>query len=147
MKPTEGNYKSFVQLLDKMLSDNLNIASFDGDVERQERTKVSVDEFELRQKASVSLLDEWLCLRYPTASPEERFAIIKPLREVRGLRQRPAHKVEKTLTIGGSTPFKDELVWKVYKALHNLRCLLATDPSASSYEPPYWIREFPVKGY
>ena len=37
VKPTQGNYKNFVQLLDKMLSDNLNIAAFGGDVERQER--------------------------------------------------------------------------------------------------------------
>ena len=147
VKPTEGNYKNFVQLLDKMLSDNLNIASFDGDVDRQERIRISVDEFELRQKASISMLDEWLSLRYPRASPEERLAIIKPLREVRSLRQKPAHKVEQDTYDRRFYTLQDELIWKVYKALHNLRCLLATDPSASSYEPPYWIREFPVKGY
>ena len=147
VKPTEGNYKNFVQLLDKMLSDNLNIASFDGDVERQERIRISVEEFELRQKASISMLDEWLCLRYPTASCEERLEIVQPLREVRNLRQRPAHKVEQDTYDRRFYTLQDELIWKVYKALHSLRCLLATDPSASSYEPAYWIREFPVKGY
>ncbi len=147
VKPTQGNYKNFVQLLDKMLSDNLNIASFGGDIERQQRIRISVSELELRPKASISMLDEWLSLRYPTASPEERSAIIKPLREVRKLRQKPSHKVEQDTYDRKFYDRQDELVWKVYEALRNLRCLLTTDPSVSSYEPPYRIREFPVKGY
>ena len=147
VKPTQGNYKNFVQLLDKMLSDNLNIAAFGGDVERQERIRISASEFELRQKGSISMLDEWLCLRYPTASPEERLAIIKPLREVRSLRQKPAHKVEQDTYDRQFYALQDELVWKVYEALRDLRCLLATDSSVSSYEPPFWVREFSVKGY
>ena len=147
VKPTQGSYKNFVQLLDKMLSDNLNIASFDGDVERQERIRISVSEFELRQKASISMLDEWLSLRYPTASPEERLAIIKPLREVRRLRQKPAHRIEQDTYDRKFYALQDELIWKVYEALRNLRCLLATDPFVSSYEPSFWVREFPVKRY
>ena len=147
VKPTQGNYDEFVHLLDKMLSDNMNIASFDGDIERQERITISVSEFELRHKASISMLDEWLSLRYPTAPPEVRLEIIKPLREVRSLRQKPAHKIGQDVYDRKFYTLQDELIWKVYKALHNLRCLLATDPSASSYEAPYWIREFPVKGY
>ena len=147
VKPTQGSYNDFVHLLDKMLSDNLNIASFGGEVERQERIRISVNEFELRQKASISMLDEWLSLRYPAAPLGERLAIIKPLREVRSLRQKPAHRLEQDTYDRKFYARQDELVWKVYEALHNLRCLLATDPSASNYEPPYWVREFPVKGY
>ena len=86
-------------------------------------------------------------LRYPTASPEERLAIIKPLREVRSLRQKPAHKVEQDTYDRQFYALQDELVWKVYEALRDLRCLLATDSSVSSYEPPFWVREFSVKGY
>ena len=147
VKPTQGNYDEFIHLLDKMLSDNINIASFDGDIERQGRIAISVSEFEVRQKASISMLDEWLSLRYPTAPPKERLAIIKPLKEVRTLRQKPAHRVGQDVYDRKFYTLQDELIWKVYKALHNLRCLLATGPFASSYEPPYWIREFPVKGY
>lgn len=147
VKPTQSNYANFVLLLDKMLSDNLNIASFGGEVERRERIRISVNEFELRQKASISMLDEWLCLRYPTASHEERLAIVKPLREVRNLRQKPAHKVEQDTYDRKFYTCQDELVWKVYEALRDLRCLLATDPSVSNYEPSFWTREFSVKRY
>ena len=148
VKPTQGNYGEFVHLLDKMLSDNINIASFDGDIQRQERIASSVSEFEVRQKASLSMLDEWLSLRYPTTPLEDqRLAIIKTLKEVRRLRHKPAHKVKQDAYDRKFYALQDKLVWKVYEALRNLRCLLATDPSASSYEPSFWVREFPVKSY
>ena len=147
VKPTQGNYNNFAHLLDKMLSDNMNIDAFGGDVTRLERVEVGNDEFESRQKGSISMLDEWLSLRYPTVSPEERLAVIRPLREVRSLRQQPAHKIIGDTYDKQFYARQDELVWKVYEALHNLRCLLATDPPVSSYEPPSWVREFPVKSY
>ena len=147
VKPTQGSYDDFVHLLDRMLSENINIASFGGDVERQERKRISATRYELRQKASISMLDEWLCLRFSSASLEERLAIVKPLREVRGLRQKPAHKIVKNKYDKEFYARQDDLVWKVYGALRKLRCLLATDPSVSGYEPPYRIRKFPVKSY
>ena len=147
VKPTQGSYDNFIHLLDKMLSDNMNITSFGGDVARLERVEFDNGEFESRPKGSISMLEEWLSLRYPTASPEDRLAIVKPLREVRSLRQRPAHKIIEDKYDKQFYKRQDELVWKVYEALHNLRCLLATDPSVTCYEPPFWVREFPVKGY
>ena len=147
VKPTQGNYDGFIHLLDKMLSDNMNIAAFGGDVTHLERVEVGNGEFESRQKGSISMLEEWLSLRYPTASPEERLAIIRPLRKVRSLRQPPAHKIIGDKYDKQFYKRQDELVWKVYEALRNLRCLLATDPSVSGYEPQFWVREFPVKSY
>ena len=147
VKPTQGNYNNFAHLLDRMLSDNINIDAFGEDVTRLERVEVGNGKFESRPKGSISMLDEWLSLRYPTASPEARLAIIKPLREVRNLRQKPAHKVEQDAYDRQFYTLQDELVWKVYEALRDLRCLLATDPSVPSYKPPFWVREFSVKGY
>ena len=147
VKPTQRSYDDFVHLLDKMLSDNLDIRAFHGDVEQHERRSISASEFELRPKASISMLEEWLSLRYPKAPPEEKTAIIKPLREVRRLRQKPAHRVEQDTYDKKFYTLQDDLVSKVYEALRNLRTLLATDASASSYEPPYWVRDFPVKSY
>ena len=130
-----------------MLSDNINLKAFAGDVETYVRKKVSDNEFERQEKGSIFILEEWLSLRYPELSSEERLSIIKPLREVRRLRQKPAHRIAKDTYDKQFYARQDELVWKVYEALRDLRCLLATDPSVSSYEPPFWVREFPVKGY
>ena len=147
VKPTQGNYDGFVHLLDKMLSDNINIGAFSGDVTRRERVEVGNGEFDSRLRAPISMLEEWLSIRYPTASPEEMLAIIKPLKRVRSLRNKPAHTIVEDKYDRQFYTRQDELVWKVYEALRNLRCLLATDPSASSYEPLFWVREYPVKGY
>ena len=135
VKPTQGNYDEFVHLLDKMLSENIDKDAISGVVPESHR------------KGSISILNDWLSLRFPASTFEERLAIIKPLREVRSLRQKPAHRLVKDTYDKQFYAHQDELVWKVYEGLRNLRCLLATDPSASNYEPPFWIREFPVKGY
>ena len=139
VKPTRKSYEDFVGLLDKMLSDNLSIAAFREDVERRDHKS--------RPKGSITMLEEWLDVRFPTAPCGARLAIIKPLREVRRLRQKPAHKIEQDTYDRKFYTLQDDLVWKVFEALRNLRCLLATDPSVSSYEPPYWARDFPVKSY
>ena len=144
VKPTQGNYDEFVHLLDKMLSDNMNIKVLRGSIQHLERVEVGKGKGESGPKGSITMLEKWLSLRYPTAPPD---AIIKPLREVNKLRNKPAHKVVEDNYDKRFYARQDKLVWKVYEALRNLRCLLATDPSASSYETPYWVREFPVEGY
>ena len=147
VKPTQGNYDEFVHLLDKMLPDNMDIKALGGAILRLERVEVGKGKGESGPKGSITMLEKWLSLRYPTAPLEERLAIIKPLRKVRSQRQKPAHKIVEDKYDKRFYTRQDELVWKVYEALRNLRCLLATDPSASNYEPSYWVREFPVKGY
>ncbi len=42
VKPTQDNYHNFVHLLDKMLSDNMNIDAFDGDVESRPKGTISM---------------------------------------------------------------------------------------------------------
>ena len=144
VKPTQGNYDEFVHLLDKMLSDNMNVKVLRGAIRRLEGVEVGKGQGESGPKGSITMLEKWLSLRYRTAPPD---AIMKPLREVNKLRNRPAHKVVEDKYDKRFYARQNQLVWKVYEALRDLRCLLARDPSASNYEPPYWVREFPVKGY
>lgn len=147
MKPTLSNYNNFVQLLDKMLSENLNIASFRGDIDQRERMRVSDNEVELRSKGTITMLDEWLALRFPRLSAEERSDITGPLREVRQLRQKPSHKLVEDEYDRRFYDLQDELVWKVHEALKKFRDNLATDPAASSYQPPQWEGRCTLKSY
>ena len=71
VRPTQGNYDEFVHLLDKMLSDNMNISAFDGAIPRLERVEVGDGTFESRPKGSITMLEEWLSLRFPTTSPRK----------------------------------------------------------------------------
>ena len=147
IRPTQENYDNFVQLLDKMLSDNIRIDSFGKDVTRQKRIEANAGEFELRNKGSISMLNEWLTLRYPKLSLTDKSDIIGPLREVRKLRQPPAHKIIENTYDKRFYSLQDELVWKVYKALKKLRNTLMTDPDTVGYEPPSWYESLTVKSY
>lgn len=147
MRPTQRNFNDFVHLFDKMLSENIDIAAFGGDVSRKQRLKRSSGEVELRTKGSISLLEEWLSLRYSTSPKSRISAHIKPLKEVRRLRQKPAHSITKDRYDNQFYVRQDQLVWEVYRALHAIRSLLSTDPSLSAYKPPDWDGKWQVKSY
>ncbi len=138
VKPTQGQYNDFVHLLDKMLSENINLASFGKDVRRYHRVEVSKGEFERQQRGSIAMLEEWLRLRFPDTSPEDLAAIIAPLREVRKLRQEPAHSIPADKYDNGLYDLQDALVWKVYRCINKLRHTLMADEVACSYQPPHW---------
>ena len=83
----------FVHLLDKMLSENMNKRFFTGDVPLEETIHRRDGRIEVRQRGTLTVLDEWLhkTVRFQDEAPYR--AIIGPLRQIRKLRQRPAHAV------------------------------------------------------
>ena len=147
MKPTKNEYDSFVHLLDKMMPENINIDAFGEDVERHTRKRISKNEFERQPKGSITMLEEWLSLRYSALRPEEKAAIIKPLREVRNLRREPAHMIVADNYDKQFYELQDYLVQNVYSALNRLRQMLTQDPSISQYDPPFWDGRLIVKSY
>jgi len=147
VKPTQDQYDSFIQLLDKMLSENINLDCFGDDVERYRRVETQKGEFERQTKGSIALLEEWLTRRYPSIEATEVAAIIGPLRKVRQLRQKPAHTIRKDQYDKGFYKTQDVLVWEVYRALSALRRHLMEDDATSDYQPPFWDRRLTVKSH
>ncbi len=147
MKPTLRNYGDFVHLFDKMLSENININALGNDVCREERVEMSSGEIEVRSEGSIALLEEWLLLRYSTLKGVKMSQLIKPIQEVRRLRQKPAHKITLDRYDNRYYVLQEELVGKVYVALHGIRSLLAKDPALSAYKPPTWFGKLMVKSY
>ena len=147
MKPTQANYDDFVHLLDKMLSENIDLAAFGADVAREERVEISENSFQVRYRASLAMLEEWVANQYPALPDDELSSIMDPLREVRRLRQRPAHVIVEDKYDNHFYVLQDELVWKVFRALEELRVLLAKHPSISNYQPQFWDGKFTVKSY
>ena len=147
MKPTKKEYDNFIHLLDKMMSENIDIDAFGEDVERHNLKRISDNEFERQPKGSITMLEEWLSLRYSALPPDERTAVINPLREVRNLRQKPAHMIVADNYDKQFYELQDNLVWNVYSALNGLRHILTQDPSVSQYDPPFWDGRPIVKSY
>jgi hypothetical protein len=85
LAPTRKAYLEFISVLDKMLSENLNQAFFGDDV--------SLTDAEGNRKGSIQLLGDWLAIQ-PNPRPVDQIkSLLGPLREVRQLRQEPAHTV------------------------------------------------------
>ena len=147
VKPTQDGYDDFVHLLDKMMSENINIRAFGGDVAHHRRVEVGVGEFERQQKASITMLEEWLSRRYPALSSEERCVVIEPLKKIRGLRQKPAHRIIADKYDKQFHDLQDKLVWETYGAVSKLRKILTRDPLTSEYDPPFWDGRLAVKSY
>lgn len=147
VKPTQDQYDSFVQLLDKMLSENINLDSLGDEVDRYRRTEIGPGEFERQLKGSIALLEDWLTHRYPGIEAPEVATAIDPLRKVRQLRQKPAHTIRKDRYDKRIYEMQDELVWQVYRGLDALRQLLISDHATSGYQLPSWDGQLTVKSY
>lgn len=68
-------------------------------------------------------------------------AIIGPLKQVRALRQGPAHKVEADKFSQDYDAQQHDIVRGVYASLMHLRRTLAKHPKAPKIEIPDWISE------
>jgi hypothetical protein len=149
LRPTLRSYMEFVHLLDKMLSENMNKRFFTGDVPLEETIHRRDGRIEVRQRGTLTVLDEWLhkTVRFQDEAPYR--AIIGPLRQIRKLRQRPAHAVLRDDYDMAYIRQQDELVSDVYYALSGLCIVLSTHPEAKAagYKLPDWLEESKVKAY
>lgn len=94
----------------------------------------------VKQKGTLRLLEEWLT-KYIRIDAENGPAIIvAPLREVRKLRQSPAHKfVDDEFSIQYQDK-KQKLIADVYRAVSNIRRFFQTHPKASNYKFPEHLK-------
>jgi hypothetical protein len=139
--PTKKHFLEFAQTLDKIISENLNTAFFAAElVELEEKITKGNSEVVVVQKGTLRLLEEWLT-KYIRIKRENGPAIIvAPLKEVRRLRQSPAHKFvddEFSIRYQGK---KQELITEVYRSVSNIRRFFQTHPKAQGYEFPAHLK-------
>jgi len=94
IRPTLREFYSFVSLLDRMLSDNINKKFFEGDISFEYDKERRDGKIQVERKGTLRILNEWLRKHYRTDdwSPwEQGFAT---LREIRKIRQKPAHTLD-----------------------------------------------------
>lgn len=142
LRPTQSAFSSFVHLLDKMLSDNLNRDFFEA-----EGLSMEVDEIRkdgrtvVRQKGTLQLLQEWFAKRFRTADRRPIEDALAALKEVRRLRQRPAHVIDEDRFDQVYFKTQRELVLRAYGAVRVLRLVLANHPLVKGYRVPEWLHE------
>lgn len=139
LRPTLRDFDTFVQTLDKMLSENIDRAFFRGEVVGEVRQRRKDGEVVLMGKGTITMLQEWIGLRFRSKDPSVP-ALFKTLREVRALRSEPSHAVR--ANVHDETLFEKqrELMIRVYEAVQTLRLILAHWPETSGCEVPRILR-------
>lgn len=135
LRPTLFEFNGFVLLLDKMLSDNINKDFFKDDTALEEERERDDGKIEVRQKGTLALLEEWLRRRFTPADSAPFDAMFKNLREVRRLRQKPAHAVNENVFDLKYFKEQRQLMIGAYDAVRTLRLILANHPAVRRNPP------------
>jgi hypothetical protein len=141
LQPTRKNFDDFVHLLDKMLSENINREFFQGDIPVAHEVERKDGKIEIDRPGTLRLLEEWLSSKCRTANGEDvSKEVVTPLKEIRKLRQQPAHGLKANVYNLAYTKQQDDLVGEVVHALTRLRLILWSHPKAKErYTPPDWL--------
>jgi hypothetical protein len=130
VRPTTKEFQDFVQLLDKMLSDNINRDFFKGQLPLETETPRADGKIVVSQKGTITLLSEWLTKRYRTPDRGPLDEALAVIRRVRQLRQRPAHAIDDIVFDKKLFAEQRQLMMDAYGAVRTLRLCLASHPMA-----------------
>ena len=92
------------------------------------------------------MLAEWL-EQSITTTVDSVDDLIKPFKEIRRLRQKPAHTL---ITDEYSTEYfnhQKEIIWEAYCSINNLRLILSNHPNANKRLVPSWLDTAEIKNY
>jgi len=140
-QPTERHFHAFVLELDKLLSQNIKVEFFENEVALTETIRRRTGEVRVVDRGSVALLEDWLRTWFRTSDQTAIPKVIEGLREVRRLRQRPAHAIGGDRYDKGYWVQQDALMERAYLALRTMRLILANFPGAEAVDVPDWVQE------
>lgn len=135
LRPTLAEFNSSVLILDKMLSENINREFFAGDIPLEEDRIRSDGKVEVRQKGTIALLEEWFRKHFRPHDKEPVEQMFKAFREIRRLRQQPAHSLKENTFDMSYFKTQRRLVVDAYDAVRTLRLCLANHPKVRLNPP------------
>jgi hypothetical protein len=96
----------------------------------------------VQRKGSLTLLEEWLLAEIIWQDADSfREVVIAPLREVRKLRQAPAHTFTADKFSMDYYDHRKKLLWAVFNSVSNIRSTFAKHPKARNIKVPAWLNE------
>lgn len=141
IRPTLKEYNDFIHLLDKVISENINRDFFGSDISFEyDEVRKSDGKVIVRQKGTIQILDEWLKLNYRTRDRGPIEEMINNFKEIRRLRQRPAHVINEDVFDQKYFKQQREIAIKAYKGIRLLRLIFADHPNTQGYEIPEPIK-------
>jgi hypothetical protein len=147
VRPTLKEFNGFVHLLDKMIADNINKKFFQNEVPYDVEESRGDGKVLVRQKGTLTILDEWIHGRYRTDDWEPINEMIEVFKEVRKKRQKPAHAIDENVFDQDYFHKQRDLMIRAYDAVRTLRLLFANHPQASEVEVHEVLREGKIWPY
>jgi hypothetical protein len=145
LRPTSENFNRFVMALDKLLSESIVSSFFEGKCPLETEEMRSDGKVEVKRKGTLTLLEEWLLKEITWDDPDAfRNVVIKPLREVRHMRQTPAHAFTADEFSTEYYEKRKRILWDVFNSLSNIRTTFAKHPLARNVEVPDWLDNEPI---
>lgn len=141
IRPTKKEFREFSLILDQLLSDDINIEFFKGDIETSRKLTDELGNRLTQAKGSIQLLEEWLSKKFTSREPEEPSNMLKNIRAVRRTRQKPAHKLEENEFDQKYIKNQRELIIKAFSAVRTLRMILENHPDAIGHEISSYLRD------
>lgn len=142
LRPTAENFNRFVMALDKIISESIDYSFFENRCTLDSEKKRPDGKIVVTRKGTLSLLEEWLLNEIIWEDTDAfREVIIKPLRQVRRLRQTPAHTFTADTFSMSYYKERKRIMWSVLNSLSNIRATFAQHPRACNVEIPSWLDE------
>lgn len=135
LRPTQTEFNNFMLLLDKMMSDNINKKFFENDVIQENEEEREDGKIVVKPKGTIQILEAWVNKYFKPTDPKPIEDMIKTFREVRSLRQKPAHKVNPDSFDQKLFKKQREIVVKAYDSIRTLRQILANHPKVRDNPP------------
>lgn len=129
VRPTLEEFNSFVHLLDRMLSDNIDKEFFRNEIPTETELTREDGKIEVRQKGTLQLLDSWVRKFFRPTEWEPWDEAISTLKKVRKLRQKPAHAIDENQFDQAYFKKQRELIMQVYESVRLLRLIFANHPA------------------
>jgi hypothetical protein len=139
IRPTLKEFNSFVHLLDKMISENINKNFFQHDIPYQTETVRSDGKVIVQEKGSIVLLKGWLEIKFRTPDSKPIDEMIKTFLKIRKMRNKPAHKVDDDRFEQEYLKKQRKLMIEAYSAIRTLRLILANHHKTKTYVVPEWL--------
>ncbi|MCK4623018.1 MAG: hypothetical protein KAT62_12480 [Desulfuromonadales bacterium] len=135
LRPTLSEFNSFVHLLDKLMSDNLNKKFFEDEIELEDEEERNDGKIIIKPKGTIRLLQEWVEIYFRPTDPEPLNELFSAFKKVRKLRQKPAHAIKENEF--DQKYFKDQrqLVKEACRAVRTIRLILANHPKVKENPP------------
>ena len=143
--PTRREYELFCHTLDRMMYENLNEGFFEGEIDSGDLK--AEETLEAIKGKTIRKLNLWVTKKFRLPDPKPKNEMIKTLRDVRGLRSKPAHAHYVNEWNLNFYEQQRDLVKRAYTAIRVIRLILANHPKSKTVEVPDWLYKGEIRTF